>query len=67
MFLKLAVFDFDSTLMDGETINLLAKAYGSEQQVSEITKEAMAGKLDFPHFMQTILIQSLHLFLRLLC
>ena len=49
MFLKLAVFDFDSTLMDGETINLLAKAYGSEQQVSEITKEAMAGKLDFYH------------------
>lgn len=47
--MKLAVFDFDSTLMAGETINLLAKAYGKEQEVSEVTKEAMAGKLDFYH------------------
>lgn len=47
--MKLAVFDFDSTLMDGETINLLAKAYGKEEEVSFITKEAMEGKLDFYH------------------
>ncbi|WP_297813614.1 phosphoserine phosphatase SerB [uncultured Helicobacter sp.] len=45
--MKLAVFDFDSTLMDGETINLLARSNGSEEEVSQITKEAMAGKLDF--------------------
>ena len=45
--MKLAVFDFDSTLMDGETIDLLACANHSEAEVSQITKEAMAGKLDF--------------------
>ncbi len=45
--MKLAVFDFDSTLMDGETIDLLALANNSEAEVSQITKEAMAGKLDF--------------------
>lgn len=47
--MKLAVFDFDSTLMDGETIDLLAQANGSADAVREITKEAMAGKLDFYH------------------
>ena len=47
--MKLAVFDFDSTLMDGETIDLLARAHGSTQEVRDITKEAMAGKLDFYH------------------
>ena len=45
--MKLAVFDFDSTLMDGETINLLAKAYGKEKEVSEITKAAMNGEFEF--------------------
>lgn len=45
--MRLAVFDFDSTLMDGETIDLLAKAYGKEEEVSKITKEAMNGELDF--------------------
>lgn len=45
--MKLAVFDFDSTLMDGETIEFLAKDYGIEDEVKLITKEAMEGKLDF--------------------
>ena len=45
--MKLAVFDFDSTLMDGETIDLLAKANGSFEAVCAITKEAMGGKMDF--------------------
>lgn len=45
--MKLAVFDFDSTLMEGETIDLLAKAHGSADAVSAITKEAMGGKMDF--------------------
>lgn len=44
---KLAVFDFDSTLMDGETIDFLAKELGFEEEVAKITKEAMEGKLDF--------------------
>lgn len=45
--MKLAVFDFDSTLMDGETIDFLADELGIREQVSEITEEAMAGRLDF--------------------
>ena len=44
---KLAVFDFDSTLMDGETIDFLAKPLGIEAQVAAITERAMAGELDF--------------------
>ena len=44
---KLCVFDFDSTLMDGETIDFLADELGIKDEVSAITKEAMAGKLDF--------------------
>ena len=45
--MKLAVFDFDSTLMDGETIDFLAKELGFEKEVAEITERAMAGELDF--------------------
>ena len=45
--MKLAVFDFDSTLMDGETIDFLAKELGFEEEVSKITEEAMSGRLDF--------------------
>ncbi len=44
---KLAVFDFDSTLMDGETIDFLAKELNLMDKVAQITKEAMEGKLDF--------------------
>ncbi len=45
--MKLAVFDFDSTLMDGETIDFLAQPLGLEEKVAAITEEAMAGRLDF--------------------
>ena len=45
--MKLAVFDFDSTLMDGETIEFLAREVGIEQQVKKITDSAMQGELDF--------------------
>ena len=45
--MKLAVFDFDSTLMDGETIDFLAVELGLEKKISAITEEAMAGRLDF--------------------
>jgi len=44
---KLCIFDFDSTLMDGETIDFLADALGIKQEVANITKEAMEGRLDF--------------------
>lgn len=45
--LKLAVFDFDSTLMDGETIDFFAEELGLGEQVSKITEAAMSGELDF--------------------
>lgn len=45
--LKLAVFDFDSTLMDGETIDFFAHELGIGDEVSFITEEAMSGRLDF--------------------
>ncbi len=45
--MKLAVFDFDSTLMDGETIDFFAEELGFKDKVVAITERAMAGKLDF--------------------
>ena len=45
--MKLVVFDFDSTLMDGETIDFLAKPLGLEEKVASITEMAMRGELDF--------------------
>ena len=45
--MKLAVFDFDSTLMDGETIEILASEIGIQEKVKEITTKAMQGELDF--------------------
>ena len=45
--LKLAVFDFDSTLMDGETIDFFANELGIGEEVARITEEAMSGRLDF--------------------
>jgi phosphoserine phosphatase len=45
--MKLAVFDFDSTLMDGETIDFFAEELGFKDQVVAITKRAMEGELDF--------------------
>jgi len=44
---KLAVFDFDSTLMDGETIDFFADVLGFKDEVVSITERAMAGELDF--------------------
>jgi len=45
--IRLCVFDFDSTLMDGETIDILASAYGVGDEVKKITYRAMNGELDF--------------------
>jgi len=45
--MKLCVFDFDSTLMDGETIDFLARPLGLEEKVATITERAMQGELDF--------------------
>ncbi len=45
--MKLCVFDFDSTLMDGETIDFLAKPLGLGEKIAEITERTMQGELDF--------------------
>ena len=45
--MKLVVFDFDSTLMDGETITTFAHARGVGEEVAAITHRAMSGELDF--------------------
>ena len=44
---KLAVFDFDSTLMDGETLEFFAREVGIQDKVKSITDKAMRGDLDF--------------------
>lgn len=44
---KLAVFDFDSTLMDGETLEFFARELGIEEKVKAITDKAMRGEADF--------------------
>ncbi|GAA8836679.1 phosphoserine phosphatase SerB [Helicobacter pylori] len=44
---KLAVFDFDSTLVNAETIESLARAWGVFDEVEKITSQAMNGETDF--------------------
>ncbi|MDY0222128.1 MAG: phosphoserine phosphatase SerB [Desulfobacterium sp.] len=44
---KLVVFDMDSTLIQAEVIDELAKIAGVGDEVAEITRSAMAGEIDF--------------------
>ncbi|ALG07159.1 phosphoserine phosphatase SerB [Kibdelosporangium phytohabitans] len=44
---RLIVFDVDSTLIQGEVIEMLAAKAGCEEQVKSITDAAMAGEIDF--------------------
>lgn len=44
---RLVCFDMDSTLIEAEVIDELAKAAGVGDQVAEITERAMSGELDF--------------------
>jgi phosphoserine phosphatase len=44
---RLVCFDMDSTLVEAEVIDELAKAAGVGEQVAAITARAMAGELDF--------------------
>ena len=44
---KLAVFDMDSTLIDQEVIDELARSIGLTPAVSAITERAMNGEIDF--------------------
>ena len=44
---RLVVFDMDSTLINVEVIDELAKSHGVGSEVSEITSLAMNGRIDF--------------------
>lgn len=44
---RLVVFDMDSTLIEAEVIDELAKVHGVGDQVSAITESAMRGDIDF--------------------
>lgn len=49
---RLVVFDMDSTLIQEEVIDELAKEAGVGEQVSTITESAMRGELDFSQSLQ---------------
>ena len=44
---RMVVMDVDSTLIQDEVINLLAREAGAEEEVARITADAMAGVIDF--------------------
>jgi phosphoserine phosphatase len=44
---RMIVFDMDSTLIQTEVINELARVHGVTEQVAQITEAAMNGELDF--------------------
>jgi phosphoserine phosphatase len=44
---RLVVMDVDSTLIQGEVIEMLAEHAGCAQRVAEVTQAAMRGELDF--------------------
>jgi phosphoserine phosphatase len=45
--MRLIVLDVDSTLIQGEVIEMLAAHAGCEAEVAEVTERAMRGELDF--------------------
>ena len=49
---RLIVFDVDSTLVQGEAIEMLAARAGAQGQVAAITEAAMRGELDFAESLQ---------------
>jgi phosphoserine phosphatase len=44
---RLVVFDLDSTLVRGETIDALGRRHGVGERVARVTRRAMAGEIDF--------------------
>jgi phosphoserine phosphatase len=45
--MRLIVLDVDSTLVQGEVIEMLAAHAGAEEEVARVTEAAMAGEIDF--------------------
>ncbi|HEX6327084.1 MAG TPA: phosphoserine phosphatase SerB [Jiangellaceae bacterium] len=50
---RLVVMDVDSTLVQGEVIEMLAERAGVLDQVAKVTAEAMRGELDFAESLRT--------------
>ena len=50
---RLVVFDMDSTLIEAEVIDELARVAGVGEQVSAITERAMRGEIDFSESFRT--------------
>ncbi|HEX5994255.1 MAG TPA: phosphoserine phosphatase SerB [Jiangellales bacterium] len=50
---RLVVMDVDSTLVQGEVIEMLAERAGVLDQVAKVTAEAMRGDLDFAESLRT--------------
>lgn len=44
---KLLIADMDSTILDGESLDIMAALAGVEDKVAPITEKAMAGEIDF--------------------
>jgi phosphoserine phosphatase len=49
---KVIVFDMDSTIVDGEIIDEMAKLAGVGKKVAAITEKGMRGEIDFPESLQ---------------
>lgn len=60
---KLIAFDFDSTLIEEESINEVAEYAGVGTKVIDITERAMAGELDFNQALRErcLLLQGLNI------
>jgi len=50
---KVIVFDMDSTIVDGEIIDEMAKAAGVGEKVAALTQKGMKGEVDFSESLRT--------------
>lgn len=50
--IKLIAFDLDNVLLDGESIDEIAKLAGVEQKISDLTRQAMEGDINFETSLQ---------------
>jgi phosphoserine phosphatase len=50
---KVIVFDMDSTIVDGEVIDEMAKIIGVEKQVKALTEKGMRGEINFVQSLRT--------------
>jgi phosphoserine phosphatase len=50
---KVIVFDMDSTIVDGEVIDKMAKLAGVEKKVAALTEKGMKGEIDYSQSLRT--------------